>query len=228
MINYTNIADMFNRMNNAGCEYVILRNYDNLLDDEIYMAGHGDIDMLCRDVKQIVSVIGAKTCRPQLGEMGDNIHFYIIYKNKKVCIDIRSVGDNYYCEKWEDNILKTRIPHKCFYVMNDENHLYSLIYHAIFQKSIFSSEYQQRLSYMTGNKFLNESQFIEMLEIYMRKNGYNYVFAKDYYVQTRMCMHDKSLLKYTWRERWPHIKFDTKVYVIDCLVKIKHSLKKII
>lgn len=50
---YTHIADMFDRLNKAGCEYVVLRNYDNLLEDEIYMAGHGDIDMLCRDVKKL-------------------------------------------------------------------------------------------------------------------------------------------------------------------------------
>ena len=27
----------------------ILRNYDNLLDDEIYMGGHGDVDLICED-----------------------------------------------------------------------------------------------------------------------------------------------------------------------------------
>lgn len=225
MTEYTNIADMFARMNKADCEYVVLRNYDNLLEDEIYMAGHGDIDLLCRDVKQVVDAIDAKTCRPQLGPMGDNIHFFIVYKGKKVSIDIRSVGDNYYCEKWEEAILKTRVPYKCFYVMNEENHLYSLIYHAIFQKTELSSEYQQRLSDMIGKGTMTEYQLIDMLEIYMRKKGYNYVFARDFYVRTRMCMHDKSLLKFTWAERWPHIKFDTRIGIIDFLVKIKHSLK---
>ena len=115
---YTHIADMFDRLNKAGCEYVVLRNYDNLLEDEIYMAGHGDIDMLCRDVKKVVSAIHAKPYRPQYGEMGDNVHFYIIYQGRQVSVDIRSVGDGYYCEEWEDAILKQRVPHECFYVMN--------------------------------------------------------------------------------------------------------------
>ncbi len=224
MIEYTNIEDMFNRMNEANCEYVILRNYDNLLEDEIYMAGHGDIDMLCRDVKLVVDLIGAETCRPSLGKMGDYIHFFVMYKGRKVSIDIRSVGDNYYCKEWEDEILKTRVPHKCFYVMNEENHVYSLIYHAVFQKPALSGEYQNRLSAMLDKENMSESQLIDQLEDYMRKKGYYYVFAKDFYVRTRMCMHDKSLLKYTWIERWPHIKFDTRVAFIELLVKCKHLL----
>lgn len=226
MIDYKNIADMFNRMNEAGCEYVVLRNYDNLLQDEIYMAGHGDIDMLCRDVEKVVRIIDAKTCRPQYGEMGDYIHFFIMYKGQKVSIDIRSVGDNYYCQKWEEEILKTRIPYECFYVMNNENHLYSLIYHAIFQKPTLTLEYQKRLSAMIGKGSLEEAQLIDMLEDYMRQKKYNYVFAKDFYVRTRMCMHDKSLLKYTWAERWPHIKFDMQIGIIDFLVRVKHLLIK--
>ena len=48
---YTNIADMFDRLNKASCEYVVLRNYNNLLEDDIYMAGHGDVDI---DRKSVV------------------------------------------------------------------------------------------------------------------------------------------------------------------------------
>lgn len=221
---YTNIADMFDRLNKAGCEYVVLRNYNNLLEDDIYMAGHGDVDMLCRDVKVVVDAIGAKTCRPQYGEMGDNVHFYIRYKGQKVSIDLRSVGDGYYCEEWEDAILKTRVPHKCFYVMNEENHLYSLIYHAIFQKPVLSDEYQQRLSSMVGEGLQTESQLIDMLEAYMMQHGYKYVFCKDYYVPLRHCMHNKSLCNYTWTDRWPHFKFEMRVNFIALLVKMKHTI----
>lgn len=224
MMEYTSIADMFYRLNEAGCDYVVLRNYDNLLEDNIYMAGHGDIDMLCRDVKQVVNTIGAKTCRPQYGELGDNVHFYIVYKGKKVSIDIRSVGDGYYCEQWEISILRNRVPYKCFYVMDEENHVYSLIYHAIFQKPALSEEYQYRLSQMLCTELKSEPQLIDLLEKYMKHHGYKYVYCKDFYVPLRLCMHDKSLCNYTWNERWPHFKFDTRVRLIALLVKIKHII----
>lgn len=221
---YTNIADMFIRLNEAGCEYVVLRNYDNLLEEEIFMVGHGDIDMLCRDVRKVVDVIGAETCRPQYGKMGDNVHFYIKYKGQKVSIDIRSVGDGYYCDKWENAILSTRIPHKCFYVMNAENHFYSLIYHAIFQKPMLSNEYQQRLSEMLGKGLQTESQLIDVLEKYMMDHNYRYVYCKDFHVPLRHCMHNKMLCNYTWVERWPHFKFDMRVNFIALLVNIKHAI----
>lgn len=218
------MTDMFTRLNDAGCEYVVLRNYEKLLEDEVYMAGHGDVDMLCRDVKKVVDTIGAKTCRPQYGDLGDNVHFYIVYKGKNVSIDLRSVGDGYYCAEWENAILKTRVPYECFYVMNDENHLYSLIYHAIFQKPQLTEEYRIRLSNMYGKAMQTESQLIDILEAYMRKHNYKYVYCTDFYVPLRLCMHDRSLYSYTWRERWPHFKFDTFVSFIGLLVKIKHLI----
>lgn len=223
---YTNMSDMFSRLNNAGCEYVVLRNYNNLLNDEIYMAGHGDVDMLCRDVRKVVDIIGAKACRPQYGEYGDNVHFYIMYKGKKVSIDLRSVGDGYYCEQWEEAILKSRVMYGCFYIMNEENQYYSLIYHAIFQKNQLSEEYRLRLSEMNGISIRTESQLIDILETYMKKNNYKYVFCKDHYVPLRMCMHDKSLCCYNWKDRWPHFKFDTRVRLISFMVKVKHAIWK--
>lgn len=223
MIEYDNIADMFARLNESGVPYVVLRNFDNLLEDSIYMAGHGDIDMLCLDMKQTVDAIKAKPSNPELGEYGDGTHFYIVYKSKKVSVDVRSVGDGYYCEAWEKNILATRVQHECFYIMNDENHLYSLIYHAIFQKPALSEEYQQRLSYMIGRNS-SESELIDSLEDYMRANGYFYVYAKDFRVPLRQCMHDRTICRYSFAERWPHLKYDTKLKTIDLLVKVKHKL----
>lgn len=95
-------------------------------------------------------------------------------------VDIRSVGDGYYCEEWEDAILKQRVPHECFYVMNEENHFYSLIYHAIFQKSALSDEYRLRLSEMWGKGLQTEEKLIDILENYMVRQGYKYVYCKDF------------------------------------------------
>lgn len=223
MVEYDNIADMFARLEASAVSYVVMRNFDNLLEDSIYMAGHGDIDMLCADMKQTVDAIGAKPSNPEFGEYGDGTHFYIVYKGKKVSVDVRSVGDGYYCESWEKNILATRVLHKCFYVMNEENHLYSLIYHAIFQKPSLSDEYQQRLSDMIGRDS-SESELIDCLEDYMKKNGYNYVYANDFRVPLRQCMHDRTLCCYSFSERWPHFKYDTKLKTIDFLVKLKHKI----
>lgn len=188
------------------------------------MAGHGDIDLLCRNAYETVEAIKAMPCNPELGRMGDNTHFYIMYCGQKVSIDVRSLGDGYFCEPWEAAMLKNRVRHECFYIMDEENRLYSLIYHAIFQKPSLSEEYLGRLLSMTGNKQLSEYQLIELLEQFMRRHGYNYVYANDYYVPLRRCMHDKSLCHFTLAERWPHFKFELWVGIIALLVEIKHII----
>ncbi len=44
---YNSIEEFFSALNAAGINYLVLRNYENLLKPEIYVDGHGDIDLLC-------------------------------------------------------------------------------------------------------------------------------------------------------------------------------------
>ena len=50
------IEDLFNTLNDAGVKYLVLRNYENLLEPELYVDGHGDINMLCSDSQEIVDL----------------------------------------------------------------------------------------------------------------------------------------------------------------------------
>lgn len=127
---WKNIQEMFQALETNNCNYVIMRNYEELLNDNFYCSGHADIDFLTDDVNKFVKVLKAF---PRFIE-DDKIHYLVDIDGTEVIIDVRTVGDDYYCKKWEKEILKNRIRINNWYVTDSENYYYSLVYHAILQK----------------------------------------------------------------------------------------------
>lgn len=230
MTDYQDISEVFNLLNQQGAEYLVLRNYDNLLLPEMYQDGHGDIDMLCADSQQVMRIIQAGTDRKDEPPFrGDGTHYCIYVRGKYVSLDLRHVGDDYYCEQWEKDLLRRRIRRDCFYVMADEDYFYTLVYHAILQKRTFSEEYRQRLSAMAqrlgiGMKRFEESDFLRVLETYMREKGYVFRYSKDRLVPMRFSLVDPSMVSVDRKARWAHKRFEWKIRMIDFLVRVKHFM----
>lgn len=231
---YNDIKDVFGILNSQGITYLILRNYENLLSPEMYLDGHGDIDMLCDDSQVIVRLLGAKTNRKdENGFIGDGTHYYIYVKGEYVSLDLRHIGDGYYCQEWQKEMLEHRKYNNGFYVMNQEDYFYSLIYHAILQKRSLSEEYRQRLTGMATSLGIsltesNEKSFIDILNRFMKKNKYKYVYSKDIVVPNRFSLVDRSLITSDYKLQLKHWKFNTKVKAIEIAVNIKHILERII
>lgn len=232
MSHYTNIQEVIDRLNSQQTPYLILRNYDNLLSNEIYMDGHGDIDILCAASKPIVEALHAMTNRKdQNGFIGDGTHYHIYVSNQPVSIDLRYIGDGYYCNKWQEEMLKKRISHKGFYVMDAINHFYSLVYHAILQKKSLSEEYQSRLLSMAATLQISlpsqdEKGLLKVLENFMKLNGYTYTYSIDHYIPLQFQKVNRQMITYNKERYWKHRRFKIKVGFIDLLVKIKHLISK--
>ena len=93
---FASIQDFFRALNQADVKYLVLRNYESLLEQELYVDGHGDIDMLCEDSQQIVGLVGARPLTPDKdGLCGDGIHYSIIVDGQPVKLDLRHLGDGY-------------------------------------------------------------------------------------------------------------------------------------
>ena len=232
MINYPSIESVFDILNANDVQYLVLRNFENLLSPDMYLDGHGDIDLLCIDSQQIVGLLDAGSDRPDTPPYrGDGVHYFIMVNNQKVSLDLRYVGDDYYCKEWEDNLLLNRVRFGCFYVMDKVNYFYTLVYHAILQKRSFSEEYRSRLTQMASCigcmlSDTSESGFLRLLEDYMRANQYKFVFSKDYLVPNRFSLVDKSLVATNRKRRNQHRCFEIRVSIIETLVWIKHQLIK--
>ena len=178
---WKSIVELFEAMNES-LDYCVLRNAEDITRDfssEI----HGDIDILVADREKAKQVLRLKKV---YSESYRTIYEAIV-AGKSLRIDIKYVGDNYYCEKWEIALLKSS--HK---ILHDNIHIkvpslkclyYSLLYHAYLQKNIIANDYPSKLlKYADGAGLLyknDASYLIAQLEEYMKENDFKYVFPND-------------------------------------------------
>jgi len=231
MYQYENIVDVFDILNNNHVSYLVLRNYENLLEPQFYVDGHGDLDLLCADSQEIVRLLDAQTDRKdQYPFKGDGIHYYIYIGGERVSLDLRYVGDDYYCLEWEKDLLNNRVMHNGFYVMDRESYFYTLIYHSVLQKASLSAEYLSRLSIMAQSigleiSQLTENGFLKVLESYMRNKGYVYTYPVDYLVPARFQLVNHQMILINWKRWIRHWMHWRKIGMIELLVRIKHILQ---
>lgn len=173
IINWESPERLFETMNRAG-EYVVLRNWEDYFDD-LFMPGHGDIDLLCskRDRRRIIKASGAF----RRANVFNQWNFWVVISDRLVKFDLRVEGDGYYDTRWERDMLASKVyDNRGFYRLSDEQYFFSLIYHAAYQKREFARDYIDRLSAM-GGRVSDKDSSKEKLEKYMMENGYEYSFV---------------------------------------------------
>ncbi len=192
---FEGITSLFEALHSARCEYIILRNFEELDDNNFYLSGHADIDFLTSDTKKFTGAVGAV---PRF-KKDDGIHYAVNISGTDVVIDVRTVGDGYYCTPWEKDMLKKRhLRDGRFYVTDDVNYYHSLVYHAVLQKKALSEEYLTRLNAMAaglGIGAATEAEHLEALDGFMRKNKYRYTYPVDIWVPLRRECVDEKLVK---------------------------------
>jgi len=168
---WTSLEELFYVMN-ACEEYVVLRNFEGL-PDQATIQGHDDIDFLVKNYDNVVFLLnGEKVFNKKY-----RVHFELTIANKKVLCDIRSVSDNYYDLSWQQNILKTRKLLRGFYVPENENHIYSVLYHALVQKKSIAVDYAEKLGFFFGTNSISALE--QKLTNYMQIHNYNFTEPKD-------------------------------------------------
>jgi len=189
MKEFQTISDFFKNIPD-NIIYVVLRNFEGY-EDNVFLDGHPDIDLLCKNPEKLLEYSGT-TSR-------NNI---VIISNEYVTLDIYTVGDGYYDSNWTDSMLEKRKSHNdLFYVLEEKDYFYSLLYHAIIHKHEFYVEYQIRLinmAYTLGieiSKDDSENSLYNTLNEYMRLNGYFYTYYKNPYKIANFTKIDSSLIQ---------------------------------
>ncbi|MCR4585617.1 MAG: hypothetical protein K5686_07825 [Lachnospiraceae bacterium] len=174
MREWRSFKELFAELNKE-CNYLVLRNYQDISDDGKAVSGHEDIDFLCDDIDKLEAVCGGTPRKKK----NDRIHQKIKVNGVEIPVDIRTVGDGYYDPAWEVEMLKNRRKYKeLLYIMDEKNELYSLIYHVIIQKNSISADYAKKLADMAGIPEFTEAYGIKELEDYMRERGYKYTYPE--------------------------------------------------
>lgn len=165
---WDSIATMLNSLNKK-CNYIVIRNYELFENNEL-IDEHEDIDILCDNIKLLAEILGAK----QKNVM-DTTHYFVYIKDKKINVDIRTIGDTYYDEQWQREMLKRKELYKnLFYIPSMEDYYYSLIYHGMVHKDSLKDEYIYRLESMAHKmkKNFEKEELQSELEKYMKIHNY--------------------------------------------------------
>ena len=103
----------------------------------------------------------------------ERANYQITVDGSSVDIDLRYVGDNYFDQFWQQDCLNKRVLHdRGFYVMDDENQYFSLLYHVLIHKSKIPEKYKK-----FADSTLDELR-IELYKFMYRKD-YRMVEPKD-------------------------------------------------
>jgi hypothetical protein len=135
---WSSLDEIWNHINDV-LDYIVLRNFENL--DKELNEEHPDIDLMITDPTKLARLIGLKkrhtsTYRAQ---------YFCVIDGREVNFDLRTPLDGYYPVGFAYQMLKNRIEYKNIYVPNNENHFWSLLYHALFHKRVVSGDYINRL-----------------------------------------------------------------------------------
>ena len=175
---WKNLEEIFYVLNNT-VKYVVLRGEEKLPDNFHWY--NGDIDLLVEDLQAVRTILEANT---QLNHNQFICRLDIKVGNEEIVFHIKYLGDDYFCEKMQQDILDTRVLNeKNIYIPNDEMYFYSLIYHGIIHKRNYR-KYEEIFNILAGklkiNKFQNNVKFLSrLLGEYMKKKNYTYTMHTD-------------------------------------------------
>ena len=148
------------------------------------MGKHGDVDFLCYNLKQMVLLSNSKP----VFRSKDRVRNVVNIANEELFCDFRYIGDGYYDKQWEENILSRRVFFKdLFYIPDERNLYYTLLYHALIQKNKIADDYVEKLKTYRGaqNEELpinSRVLLIKELISYLKEKGYSISTPKDYSV----------------------------------------------
>lgn len=166
---------------NLSVNYIVLRNFEPL-PNNYYFNEHGDIDLLIENPNYVKYLTGAESVFSE----AYRVHHKIKINNDDVYFDFRYLGDCYYDQRWEKDLLDKKVFKNGVFIPDAINHFYSLLYHVLVHKDTVKSDYKDKL--VNLSKDINVRLSIDdfdsdtvgyILTNFMNKNDYLYVKPND-------------------------------------------------
>lgn len=144
------VKQFLDYLNDVNFLYVVLRNWDGL-PYNVELGNHSDLDLLVYDLKHFEEIIPeAKREMPH-----PRVRYKLPIDDTCIFIDVRSVGDGYYPEEFQNEILKTREwNQRGFFTPDPLHHTIALAYHAVHHKGFIAKEYTRYLGDATLDELL--------------------------------------------------------------------------
>ncbi|HWD18472.1 MAG TPA: glycosyltransferase, partial [Verrucomicrobiae bacterium] len=137
---WRNLAYFFSILNET-VNYLVLRNYE-WLPDQFSTTEHGDIDLLTDAPADLAFIVHGEKVFPET----HRVHYAVPIGGERVLFDFRFVGDDYYDQRWEKDMLARRLQlANGLHVPAAEDYFYSLLYHALLHKRAVAPDYIGKL-----------------------------------------------------------------------------------
>ncbi len=181
---WRDLKELFYILNNT-IDYVVLRNFENL-PESCQNELHGDIDLLVENLAEAALILNAARVFAE----PYRVHYRTKVGDAEVFFDLRHLGDDYYCQRWEKECLKYKSLNKNnIYVPDRENYFYTLVYHALIHKSCVAPDYYSKMDSAAKDvnldctdslsRFQRCDQYFLFLNAFMKKNNYHFVRPAD-------------------------------------------------
>ena len=167
---FDTIYDFFKTLNN-NIRYCVLRGFEEL--PEKYPIGEGDIDILVEDKRFFKYLTDGRKVHPEIYR----IQYEVNIAGKPMKVDVRNVGDDYYCKKWEEDILSRRLLINGIYVPCNDDYKYSLLYHCLLQKKNINSKYDD--IFRSFNLIGSKDKLLDELSRFMVSHMYEFTKPSD-------------------------------------------------
>ena len=177
MKHFKSLSHLFEEMNNSGINYLVMRNFEEF-PDNAHVDEHLDIDVLTDDYYAMKEVVGGvPVCRSnRIEDGGYRILNWVNVGDTRIMMDIRHVGDDYYCKSFQKDMLSNKVfdETRRIWIPEKDDHLHALIYHALVHKNHISKTY---LRIFEENNVGDDLKSV--LDSWMKKKSYAYVKPKD-------------------------------------------------
>lgn len=158
---------------NCATKYLVLRNFESLPN----ISSLNDLDFLTTKYQRLASALGVvqKATKPYKGT--------VAIGGSVILVDIRFVGDAYYCSPWAVTMLRKRVCEQAVFTPAPDDYFFSLLYHALVQKPTIEDKYKTKLfelaqtlqlAWFSEEILQNEQQSAAILRGYMGAHGYYY------------------------------------------------------
>ena len=165
---WESINQLFYVLNNT-INYVILRGSDGL-EKKIFSDRHRDCDLLVDNATNAQLIINGTTLTgPIRPHESVTINDYTYY------LDLWGSSRYYFDIQWCNDMLATKILRKGYYVLNETNNFYCLLYHCLITKGRFSDDYLPFLENYQKAHIKDFQGYPELLVDFLQQHLYEIV-----------------------------------------------------